>query len=168
MAKISEVSHLAALLQEYYNPIMELFFALVTFKNLILGIHSTLVYLVHLLKILCGTKWGLFLGRTFKGTFFKYVRSRGEGGVMKMQTEAYRGEGGLVKCIHTQWIRMHCIACVHCQTTHSFTIWIFVKMSWLMSFYFGLPQLATDQSTVAPFPLLLLVNTLLFQAIEAS
>ena len=31
------------------------------------------------------------------GTFFKYVRSGGEGGVMKMQTEAYRGGGGVGK-----------------------------------------------------------------------
>ena len=28
------------------------------------------------------------------------------GGVMKMQTEVYRGEGGSVKCVHTQCIRM--------------------------------------------------------------
>ena len=26
----------------------------------------------------------------------------GRGGVMKMQTEAYRGEGGSAKCVHTQ------------------------------------------------------------------
>ena len=49
---------------------------------------------------------------------------------MKMQTKAYRE--GSVKCVDTQLIRM--------------------KTSWLMSFYCGLPQLATDHCTVAPSP----------------
>ena len=52
-----------------------------------------------------------------------------------MQTEAYRGEGGSVKCVHTQCIIM--------------PVFI-VKQHTPLRFYFGPPHLATDQCTVAP------------------
>ena len=67
-----------------------------------------------------------------------------------MQTEAYRGEGGSVKCVHTQCITM--------------PVFI-VKQHTASRFYFGQPHIATDHCTVAPGGAL--VKTLLLPEMEA-
>ena len=72
----------------------------------------------------------------------------GRGGVIKMQTEAYRGEGGSVKCVHTQCIIMPVF--IVKQNTAS---------------RFGRPHIATDHCTVAPGGAL--VKTLLLPEMEA-